>query len=85
MLDRDALARRVSEIVQQAMPKQTPVGSLIGDTNLFDAGLTSMAMAKLMLTIEVAFDITIPDADLHPDNFRSMEAIEALVARLQQE
>ena len=52
------------------------------DADLYDAGLTSMAMVKLMLAVEVAFDIAIPDADLHPDNFRSVAAVEALVARL---
>ena len=41
-----------------------------------------MAMVKLMLAVEVAFDIAIPDADLHPDNFRSVGAVETLVARL---
>jgi acyl carrier protein len=38
----------------------------------------------LMLAVEVAFDISIPDEDLHPDNFRTIAAVEALVGRLQQ-
>jgi acyl carrier protein len=37
-----------------------------------------------MLAVEVEFDISIPDADLLPDNFRSIAAIEALVARARQ-
>jgi acyl carrier protein len=45
-------------------------------------GLTSMGMVKLMMAAEVAFNVSIPDKDLTPDNFRSIRAIEALVRRL---
>lgn len=82
MLDCPALTDRVAEIVRQAMPEQSSLATLAADADLYDAGLTSMAMVKLMLAVEVAFDIAIPDADLHPDNFRSIGAVEALVGRL---
>jgi len=52
------------------------------EANLQDAGLTSMASVKLMLALEAAHDIAIPDDELTPENFRSIAAIEALVARL---
>jgi acyl carrier protein len=84
MLDRIATTNQVAEIVHQALPPGSATEALSRDANLYDAGLTSMAMVKLMLAVEVAFDISIPDEDLHPDNFRSMGAIESLVARLQQ-
>ena len=73
---------QVVDIVRQAMPAQGGLANLAADTDLYDAGLTSMAMVKLMLAVEVAFDVAIPDADLNPDNFRSVAAVEALVARL---
>ena len=82
MLDRAALTDQVVDIVRQAMPAQAGLANLAADTDLYDAGLTSMAMVKLMLAVEVAFDVAIPDADLNPDNFRSVAAVEALVARL---
>jgi acyl carrier protein len=66
------------------MPEQSSNAILAADADLYDAGLTSMAMVKLMLAVEVEFDIAIPDADLHPDNFRSIAAVETLVARLRQ-
>jgi len=47
-----------------------------------DAGLTSMNTVKLMLALEAAYDLAIPDADLTPENFRTVTAIEAMVARL---
>lgn len=82
MLDCAALSDRIVELVRQAMPGQPALANLAADADLYDAGLTSMAMVKLMLAIEVAFDLAIPDADLHPDNFRSVAAVEALVTRL---
>ena len=84
MLDRAVLTDRVVAIVRQVMPEQSSNAILAADADLYDAGLTSMAMVKLMLAVEVEFDIAIPDADLHPDNFRSIAAVETLVARLQQ-
>ena len=41
-----------------------------------------MATVKLMLAIEAAYDVAIPDAELTPENFRSIAAIEALLERL---
>ena len=56
-----------------------PAGEL---QDLRDAGLTSLDLVNLMLAIEAEFDIEIPQADMTPDNFRSIEAIDALVAVL---
>jgi acyl carrier protein len=83
VLDCVAMTNRLIEIVRQVMPEKSPL-VLVGDSDLYDAGLTSMAMVKLMLAVEVEFEVSIPDEDLHPDNFRSIEAIEALVGRLRQ-
>lgn len=82
MLDCAEMTDRVAEIVRQALPGEASRAALALGADLFEAGLTSMAMVKLMLAVEVAFDIAIPDADLNPDNFRSIAAIEALVVRL---
>jgi acyl carrier protein len=84
MLDRAALSHRIAEIVRQIMPEHSSLANLAVEADLYDAGLTSMAMVRLMLAVEVEFDIAIPDAELHPDNFRSIAGVEALVARLRQ-
>ena len=81
MLDCAVLTEQVMEVVRQVVPGRS---SLAAEADLYDAGLTSMAMVKLMLAVEVEFDIAIPDADLHPDNFRSIAAVEVLVLRLRQ-
>ena len=41
-----------------------------------------MGTVKLMLALEAAYDLAIPDADLTPENFRTVSAIEAMVVRL---
>ncbi len=82
MLDRVAMTYGLVGIVRQVMPGRSLPADLAADADLYEAGLTSMAMVKLMLAVEVEFDVAIPDAELHPDNFRSMEAIESLVGRL---
>ena len=81
MLDRPNLNNRIAEMAREALNESKP--SAIGlDQDLRSMGLTSMGMVKLMMAVEVAFNISVPDDDLHPDNFRSVRAIEALITRL---
>lgn len=81
MLDRPNLNNRIAEMAREALNESA--SSDIGlDEDLRSMGLTSMGMVKLMMAVEVAFNISVPDDDLHPDNFRSVRAIEALVTRL---
>jgi acyl carrier protein len=81
MLDRPNLNNRIAEMAREALSESAP-STLELDEDLRSMGLTSMGMVKLMMAVEVAFNISVPDDDLHPDNFRSVRAIEALVARL---
>lgn len=53
-----------------------------GDADLVRQGVTSVDMVQLMLAIEAAFDVTIPQSGITPENFRSVETITALVNRL---
>ena len=82
MLDRPNLNGRIFELVREATNESTPSTAFGPDDDLRLMGLTSMGMVKLMMAVEVAFNVSVPDEDLHPDNFRSVRAIEALVARL---
>lgn len=82
MLDRPNLTNRIVEMVREATSETAPSTTIGFDDDLRRMGLTSMGMVKLMMAAEVAFDISIPDEDLHPDNFRSVRAIETLVSRL---
>jgi len=52
------------------------------EADLIGQGLTSVDMVHLMLAIEAAFDLTIPQSGLTPENFRSIATIDALLGRL---
>lgn len=48
---------------------------------LSELGISSLKMVNLMLSVEMAFDIMIPQADITPENFYSVATIQALVER----
>jgi acyl carrier protein len=52
------------------------------DARLSDLGMTSIKMVKLMLAIEVEFNLAIPQADITPENFESIASVEAMLTRL---
>ena len=56
--------------------------SLPVDARLSELGMSSIKMVNLMLAVEGEFDLTIPQQDITPDNFRSVTSIEALLERL---
>jgi len=52
------------------------------DARLSDLGMSSIKMVNLMLSIEMEFDITIPQAEITPENFESIATMEALVVKV---
>lgn len=86
MLDDGAgLAReRLLALVEQILANQPADRSLSIDDPLAAIGLSSVDMVNLMLAVEAEFDLTIPAADITPENFRSIATIEALIGRLTQ-
>ena len=57
-----------------------------GQTCLFDDGiLDSLDVVSLVSEIDDAFDVEISVVDLRPENFNSVEAMMALIERLQEE
>ncbi len=83
--DIDVRSRIVALI--EAILRQNAIAADIGpEARLVDIGLTSMDMVSLMLGVEVEFDFTIPQAEITPENFQSVEALERMVrAQLQPE
>jgi acyl carrier protein len=66
-------------LTQNALPAE-----LAPDAKLVDAGLTSMDMVNLMLSVEAEFDFTIPQSEITPENFQSVETLRRMVlAQLQ--
>jgi acyl carrier protein len=82
MLDCALAFDRIPELVREFAPALPSEDARARHADLSDAGLASVSTVKLMLAIEAEFDLAIPDDDLTPENFRSIAAIERLVARL---
>jgi acyl carrier protein len=56
--------------------------SLPPDARLSELGMSSIKMVNLMLAVEGEFDLSIPQQEITPDNFRSVTSVEALLERL---
>jgi acyl carrier protein len=74
-------ALRVLALVDAMLTKKGRPAAGLGQ-DLREAGLSSLDTVNLMLAVEGEFDLFIPQADMTPENFRSADAIAALVERL---
>ena len=74
---------RVATLVQERLARRAITKPVAADDDLRESGISSLDMVNLMLAVEAEFGLTIPEADMTPVNFRSIAAIEALVASLQ--
>jgi acyl carrier protein len=74
----ERLAALVKQVLGEgaAIPDPLPL-----DAQLSDLGISSLKMVNLMLAVEIEFDISIPQADITPENFHSLATINALVTR----
>lgn len=77
-----ALRVRLLALVAQILGKAEAAASLPADARLSDLGMSSLKMVNLMLSVEVEFNVTIPQNDITPDNFRSVASVEALLLKL---
>jgi acyl carrier protein len=73
---------RVVGIVREILDRRSVSRPILPDDDLREAGLNSLDMVNLMLAVEAELDLKIPDTDMTLRNFRSISAIEALVASL---
>ena len=70
---------RLLVLVESILEQNAITAQLTPATLLVDAGLTSMDMVNLMLAVEAEFDFTIPQSEITPENFQSVETLKALV------
>jgi acyl carrier protein len=76
---------RVVEIVREIVARRAvnpPIRPILLDDDLREVGLTSLDMVNLMLAVEAAFELEIPDTEMTLRNFQSISAIDALVTSL---
>ncbi len=70
-----ALVRRILATKSLAQP-------FSDEDTLAEIGVGSADMIELLLAVESAFDLEVPQADITPESFRSVASVGALVARL---
>lgn len=58
------------------------IADLNDDTNLYDAGLTSLNTVNLMLAIEDQFDLVFDDESLNRGTFQSIDALSKVLAMI---
>jgi acyl carrier protein len=73
---------RVTALIQRLFTERSIARAVAPDDDLRAAGLSSMDMLNLVLSVEAEFDLTIPESGITPANFRSIAAISALVVSL---
>ena len=77
-----AIRDRLLQLVGQILGKPAAAASLPTEARLSELGMSSIKMVNLMLAVEMEFDLTIPQGEITPDNFRSVATVAALVVRL---
>jgi acyl carrier protein len=75
------LRTRLLALIGQILDKGDG-SSLPVEARLSELGMSSIKMVNLMLGVEGEFDLSIPQGEITPDNFRSVTSIEALLGRL---
>jgi acyl carrier protein len=72
----------VVEVVRRILVERSIDRPVSPDDDLRAIGLTSLDMVSLVLSVESEFELEIPEIEITPANFRSISAIDALVASL---
>ncbi|MCA1394133.1 acyl carrier protein [Bradyrhizobium sp. BRP19] len=74
------LRNRIIKLVKGILEQNSLTANVTPSAKLVDIGLTSMDMVNLMLGVEAEFDFTIPQSEITPENFQSVETLARMVA-----
>ncbi len=72
----------IREILAQSGRLAVPVESLDDEADLFAAGLDSLAIVNVLMSIEERFDIELPDEMLSRRSFASIATLKRVVSEL---
>ncbi|MDF3839500.1 acyl carrier protein [Cupriavidus basilensis] len=75
----------IRQILAEVARLDVSVDALDDQADLYEAGLSSLATVHVMLAIENAFNIEIPDAMLTRQLFRSVNSLAAAAEQLRQQ
>ena len=70
---------RVLALVKSILQQNAIAAEVDSKSLLVDVGLTSMDMVNLMLGVEAEFDFTIPQSEITPENFQSVETLQRMI------
>jgi acyl carrier protein len=70
---------RITRLVNGILEQNSLSLNVAPAARLVDIGLTSMDMVNLMLGVEAEFDFTIPQSEITPENFQSIETLQRMV------
>lgn len=73
---------QIRDILAQNGRLAVPVEKLDANSDLFAAGLDSLAIVNVLMSLEEQFDIELPDEMLQRKSFASIATIETVVAQL---
>ncbi len=70
---------RILALVKSILEQNAIAAELDPESLLVDVGLTSMDMVNLMLGVEAEFDFTIPQSEITPENFQSVQTLQRMI------
>ena len=71
---------RIVALVKGILEQNSIAVEVTPSALLVDIGLTSMDMVNLMLGVEAEFDFMLPQEEITPENFQSVDTLVRLVA-----
>jgi len=74
--------RQIREILAENGRLTVPVDKLNDDADLFAAGLDSLAIVNVLMSLEETFDIELPDDKLSRKTFANIGTIRSVVEEL---
>jgi acyl carrier protein len=81
-LNAQSVSERIAGVVQRLLAEHS-IDRVVGPgEDLRQAGLSSLDMVSLVLSVEEEFELMVPEVSIMPANFRSIAAISQLVESL---
>jgi acyl carrier protein len=76
-----SIGERILALVRNALDRNAIAADVRPWSRLADVGLSSVEMVALMLRLEAEFGLALPQSEITPENFQSVETIERLVVQ----
>ena len=78
----ESVEKRIAGLVQRLLTEHSIERVVAPEEDLRLAGLSSLDMVSLVLSVEEEFELMVPEGNIMPSNFRSIASISRLVETL---